>query len=175
MAGTRRLWRRWLHRALVVGGITLGVLLLLVLQFAVPSFFGPMGLFVIGLVDATIYLEFRHHRTVRRELRMRDRNVSGPEHRIKAVRSKRHVGDEFGVTIALLVFVLGLCLEGVGLGAYSSSNGTGFVPLVLGTLLTVAAYSTLLYYGWASGIGCLGWGYVDMRTESELWDTTDDH
>ncbi len=177
MAGTGRHWRRWLHRALVVGGITLGALFLLFLQLAVPSFFGPIGLFVIGLVDATIYLEFHHHRTVQRKLRMRSGNVLGPENRIKAVHYKRHLEIEFRVTIALLVFVLGLCLEGVGLGADASSNGTGFVPLLLGTLLTIAAYSTLLYYGWASGIGYLGWGFVDtaMRTESELWDTTDDH
>lgn len=175
MARSGRLRRRWLHRALVVGGITLGILLLLFLQFAVPYFFGPIGLFVIGLVDATIYLEFRHHRTVRRERRMRGRNVSGPGYGIKAVHYKRHLENDVGVTIALLVFVLGLCIEGVGLGADASSNGTGFVPLLLGTLLTFAAYCTLLYYGWASGIGYLGWGHVDMRTESELWDTTDDH
>lgn len=174
MARSGKVWRRRLHRALVVGGITLGILILLFLQFAVPYWIGALGLVVMGLLDVAIYLEIRHLRTLRRRahtpFRKGDRVAS-----TFVLNDKASLKDAYGVAIAFVVFVVGLCVEGVGLGADASSSGTGLVPLGIGILLATAGYATLMLYGWESGIGALGWGYSDLRTESEMYDTADDH
>ncbi len=174
MARSGKVWRQRLHRALVVAGITLGILILLFLQFAVPYWIGALGLVLMGLVDVAIYLEIRHLRTVRRRAHTRFRKGDRVANTF-VLNDKAPLKDAYAVAIAFVLFVTGLCVEGVGLGADASSSGSGLVPLGVGILLTTAAYVALVFYGWESGIGALGWGYSDMRTESEMYDTTEDH
>lgn len=167
-------FRRGLHRALVVSGITIGILLLLFLQFAIPYWLGPLGLGVVGLLDLAIYLEARHLRTLRRRAHTRYRKGDRAG-TVLVARDKGPAKEALAVAVLFVLFVVGLWIEGVGLGADTSSRGVSLGALIVGMVLTAAAYSVLMLYGWESGIGALGWGYSDMRTESEKYDTTDDH
>lgn len=167
-------FRRRLHRALVVGGITIGILILLFLQFAIPYWIGPLGLVGVGLLDLAVYLEVRHLRTLRRRAHTRYRKGD----RVATVlitRDQAPAKEALAVAVVFVLFVVGLWIEGVGLGADVSSRGAGLAALLVGMVLSAAAYFLLMLYGWESGIGALGWGYSDMRTESEKYDTTEDH
>ncbi len=167
-------FRRRLHRALVVGGITIGILLLLFLQFAIPFWTGPLGLLAVVLLDLAICLELRRLRTLRRRAHTRFRKGD----RVPTVLLNQDQGplkEALAVAVVFVLFVVGLLIEGAGLGTDISSRGAGLGLLVVGIVLTSAAYYVLMLYGWESGIGALGFGYTDMRTESEKYDTTDDH
>ncbi len=74
------------------------------------------------------------------------------------------------VAIALVFFAIGYSLEGAGLGADAWLPGTNVVLLVVGSIMTIAAFLTMRYYGWSY----FAYGYSNYRTESEKFDTTDD-
>lgn len=167
---------RRVQPALVVGGITLGILALFGLQFLIPYYMGPWGLVAVGLMDLAIFLELRHRRTVRRRQRKRGRGPPVPGDRRNVDRGRRPLEDEFVVAIAFVVFVIGYVVEGVGLGADAWSPDMNPILIVVGTVITIAAYVALRgtgwkYYGWGSG----GWRYGAPPSESEQYDTTDDH
>ncbi len=159
MARKRSFGKR-LRAGLVVVGFTLGILLLFFLQFAIPYWIGPVGLVVVGLVDAAIYLELRRRRAKRRRARKSKGAVGG------TVTPRRGpVKDEVVVTIGLIVFVLGFSIEGFALQANAGSLGN-FVLFRVG-----AATMTIACLMWSP----YEWRFVDWRTESEKYDTTDDH
>jgi len=178
-SGMERLDRKHGHRLrplLVVGGMTLGILILFGLQFLLPYILGPWGLVVVGLMDLAIFLELRHRRTVRRLRRERGRSPRIPGDRRSVDHHVHPLEDELLVAIAFVVFVIGYVVEGIGLGADAWSPGVNPVLVVVGTVITVAAYVALrgtgwTYYGWTSG----GWRYGTPPSESEQYDTTDDH
>ena len=159
----RRGFTGQLRAALVVGGITLGILLLLFSHFALPYWIGPAGLVVVGIVDAVIILVVRHRRSVRRRAHAAPWTVGGP--------AAHHAGpnqDEFVVTIALLCFVVGLSISGLTLQSLLDHPGSAidFVLFQVGVVVLVIGDILLWPYEWR---------LYDGRTESEKYDTTDDH
>ncbi len=138
----------------------MAVLLLFFLQFALPYWIGPAGLVLVGLVDAAIFLEFRRRRAKRRRARTSKWAVGG-----SAIRHKGPLKDEFVATVALLVLVVGLSIEGVALQGIHGSL-VHFVLFQVGIALTVVACLMLWPYEWR---------FYDWRSESEKYDTTDDH
>lgn len=157
-----------MRAALVVSGITLGILLLLFLQVALPYLMGSVGLLVVGIVDAVLYLELRHRRAERKRARTGNRVPGGPGDRRSV---KRPFPDEIGVAIALVVFVIGLCVEGVALQPDTGSSRANLFVFVLGITITTVGYVILRAYGWRYGV----WTQYDWTSESEKFDTTEDH
>lgn len=149
-----------LRAGLVVSGLTMAILLLFFLQFAVPYWIGPAGLVLVGLVDAAIYLELRRRRVKRRRARTSKRVVLG-----SATRNKGPLKDEFVATVALLVLVVGLSIEGVALQGKPGSL-VNFVLLQVGAAMTFIA--CLMWWPYE-------WRFYDWRSESDKYDTTDDH
>ncbi len=149
-----------LREGLVVSGLTMAVLLLAFLQLALPYWFGPAGLVLIGLLDAAIYLEFRRRRAKRRRVRASTRAVGR-----SAANHKGPLKDEFVATAALLVLALGLSIEGMAVQGIHGS-----LPYLIlfqgGAALTLIACLMLWPYEWR---------FYDWRAESDKYDTTDDH
>ncbi len=168
MARTRSLGER-VRAALVVGSITLGILLLLALQFVVPYWLGTAGLLVVGLLDAAIYLELRHHRAVRQRARAGHRPSGNLGGRYPAVMTAHPVKDENVATIALLVFIVGLFVQGLGLRIINPA----YPPATTNDLLWWGGYAVVnIAFLMLSPIR---WRRYDLRSESEKYDTTDDH
>lgn len=172
MARTREQVGHRLVPALVLGGLTLGIFLLFVLQFAIPYLLGPVGLVVVVALDAGIFLALRHRKAVRRRLREREMVAMGLSDRRLAARHRRTINDEIVVAIAFVVFVIGFTLQGVGLGADSWSPQANLGLILMGLAITGIAYMVMISYGWR-------WefygGAYDLRSESEKFDTTEDH
>ncbi len=159
--------RRWsvgerLRASLFVGGLTLGILFLVFLQFAIPYWIGPAGLVVVVFVDTAIYLELRHRRAVRRRAHAGKRAVGR-----SATPRKGPLKDEYVVTIGLLVFIVGFSIEGIGLQANPQST-TAFVLFLVGGVITMVAALMWWPYEWK-------YYYSMWTSESETYDTTDDH
>ncbi len=164
MARRRSFWGR-LRAAGVVGGITLGILLLFLLQFAIPYWIGPAGLVVVGFVDAAIYLEARRRRALRKRARTSNRAVGGPVDRHPVTHTKHPLEDEVVATIALIVFVVGFSMEGAVLQAKPGSLMNFVLFQVGAVMMTIAAVMWWPYE----------WRPYDLRSESEKYDTTEDH
>ncbi len=150
--------------ALVVGGITLGILGLLFLQFAIPYWMGPAGLVAVGVVDVALYLELRHRRAMRRRVRGGNPPAGGPVERHRLTQTKRPLREESLAAIGVVIFVLGLALEVIALHD-GSDPAMDFVVLPVGEVMLGIAILTWWPYEWI-----LGW-----KSESENFDTTDDH
>ncbi len=155
-------FRDRLRAAVVVIGITLGILLLFFLQFAIPYWIGPVGLVVLGFVDAAIYLEMRRRRARRRRARVGHLVPRGRVDPSAVARRRRPLGEEFVATIGLLVFVVGISMWGVSL--QGDPTGNVLLSLIGSVLLTIACGIWWPYQ----------WRFYDWRTESEKYDTTDD-
>ncbi len=145
---------------LVVSGLTMAILLLVFLQFAAPYWLGLAGLIFVGFVDAAIYLEFRRRRAKRRRARIRRAAVGS-----LATPQRGHLKDELVATVALLVLVLGLAVEGIAFQGIHESL-PHFILFQVGIALTLVACLMLWPYEWRM---------YDWRSESEKYDTTDDH
>ena len=158
-----------MRAALVVGNITLGIFLLFVLQFAVPYWLGPAGLVVVGLLDAATYLELRRRRAIRLHARAGHRPTGGPVGLRPVAESAHHLKDETVATVALLVFIVGFFIEGLGLRvidpAYPPAT-TNDILWLAGSAVVMIALLMLRPYEWRR---------YDLRSESEKFDTTDDH
>ncbi|HYM41016.1 MAG TPA: hypothetical protein VEY12_12885 [Thermoplasmata archaeon] len=158
-------FRERLRAALVVTGITLGILVLFFLQFALPYWLGPLGLAVAVFVDAAIYGELRHRHNKRRRARMGIRDLGGPADLHAAFHDRRPPKDEYVVTVAFLVFVVGISMEGVALQA-NSWSATYIILNEVGSALMLIA--SLIWWPYS-------WRFYDWRSESEKYDTTEDH
>ena len=154
--------------ALVVSGITVGVLALFGLQFVIPYFLGPLGVLIVVALDAVIYLEFRHRKAMHRRPRMIHRFNPGARGPSLAT-GKRPVHDEVLATLGLFALLIGSYLAGTGLRYETVWNGTEVLVYFVGTAITSITLAGLIYmvYPYPTGLR--------MRTESEAFDTTDDH
>lgn len=156
---------RQLRAALLVVGITLGILLLFFLQFALPYWMGPTGLVLVGFVDAIVYLVLHHRRAARRRARLAQRMVTHAPMGRDVTRDEAPLRDELVIVIALLVFVVGFSIEGAILQVQMWSLTDFLVFLGAGAIMVFAA---LLLWPYE-------WRFYDRRSESDKYDTTDDH
>lgn len=164
----RRSYGGRLRAAGLVGGLTLGILLLIFLQFALPYWMGLTGLIALGFVDAAIYLEVRHRRAVRNRA-SRDNRAVGPPQRLAVTQAKRRFEDETVATVALLLFIVGFFVQGLSLRitnpAYPPAT-TNEILWWVGFAVVTIALLLLAPYRWRP---------YDWNSESEKYDTTEDH
>ena len=158
-----------MRATLVVTGITLGILLLFVLQFAIPYWMGPAGLIVVGVVDAAIFLGMRHRRTLRQRARA-GHQAGGPADRRPAIQPKHRVGDEIVVVVALLVFIIGIYVQGLGLRVINPA----YLPAVTNAVLYWLGYA-VVSIAFLLFLGTYKWGLYSRTPDLETYDTTDDH
>ncbi len=158
-----------MREALVVGGITLGILLLFVLQFVVPYWLGTAGLLVVAFLDAGIYLELRHRRAIRQRARARHRSGGSAEGRNPVARNARVVKDETVATVALLVFIVGFFVQGLGLRI----TNPAYPPSTTNDALWWGGYAVVMIAFLM--LSPFKWHRYDLRSESEKYDTTYDH
>ncbi len=157
----KRTFGERLRAALAVGGITLGILLLFVVQFAIPYWMGLAGLIVVGFLDAAVYLDLRHRRALRRA-RIGVRPPGGPveSHRLAQIERRRR--EESFAAVGVIVLVVGFTLAVIALQP-NSGPLMGFVLFPVGEAMLGIAIFMWWPYEWI-----LGW-------QSEGFDTTDDH
>ncbi len=153
-----------LHMGFVVVGGTLAILALGGAQVAFPWFFGPLGLVAAILIDLDVFLLFLRRRSARQGLLRRGPRYPlvkfGPVDRRYATRQMDALEKEIAATalvtaVILTVFVASLVL-------YTTT--TDF-PVFFAAGLMVLATARLVD----------GLLFTPLPSESELWDTTDDH
>ncbi len=167
MARTRSFGER-IRAALVVSGITLGILLVFALQFVVPYWLGTAGLLVVGLLDAAIYLELRHRRAIRQRAREGHRPSGSLVGRRPAAKTARLMKDETVATVALVVFILGFFVQGLGLRVINPA----YPPTTTNDALWWGGFAVVqvaFLMMWP-----FRWHRYDLRSESEMYHTTDD-
>ncbi len=157
-----------MREALVVGNITLSIFLLFVLQFVVPYWLGPAGLLVVGFLDAAIYLALRNRRAIRQHARAGHR-AGGPLGRRPVAKTAYLVKDETVATVALLVFIVGFFVQGLGLRV----TNPAYPPSTTNDVLWWAGYAVVMIA--LLMLSPYRWRRYDLRSESEKYDTTGDH
>ena len=152
------------HPALVVTGITIGILFLFFVQFAIPYLIGPIGLVVVAFLDLSIYLWLRHRRIARKRPRKYSHVIWGPVDRRYAVKRHDALQKEIAATFVFGAFLLGLYMLGVALRVESLWLSTNIDLYLLGSIMTAIALRF-----------SMGYRYAWIVPESEKFDTTEDH
>lgn len=155
-----------MHPALVVSGITLGILTLFGIQFAIPYFLGPWGLVVVGVLDLLLFLELRRRRSRRTRPRKSGRIVFGTVDRRYVSHAKRPLEAELVATFAFAVFLVAIYALGVGIRFESLAVSPNLDLYIAGSILTTLAW--VILRRWSSTERAL-------ESESEKYDTTEDH
>ncbi len=172
LGGITRPEPRHSHRlriALVVIGITVGILALFALQFLIPYFFGPAGLLIVVGLDLGTYLGVRHRKVRRMDSRNVGRSGRAPADGRSVPHAHGPVQDATLATLALFAFLVGCYLVGTSLRFESAWVSTNLALYFLGTVLTAITLGGLTYmvYPYPTALR--------MRSESEVYDTTEDH
>ncbi len=166
---TRGAPHRWFP-AFLVTGLILGTFAYLVLIAILPFLFGPWALVVAGLVGAEILLA--HHRHLR-HARTGTRIVWGRPAKGSAVRRPRDRTEAYVVgTFLIVVFALVVYSVGTWIRFTTWAPTVDFPWYVVGLVLTRLGIAILFSLGvWIFPFSHMGW----LPSESELFDTTDDH
>ncbi len=152
--------------ALVLGVETLGVLALLVLQVMLPLLFGPGGLAAAALLDLTLFLAYRHRRTVRRTSPRYPQVTWGPVDRRYRTNRKDALGKEIVATFVLVVFLAGLYVAGWIVRIDALYIGPDIALYVFGSAVAMLAAYSLMGFTY---------GRAPWVPRFDLEDTTDDH
>lgn len=158
-------WHR-IPPALVVGGLTLGILMLFVLQFAAPYYGGLWGLVLIVILDLLIILEVRLRKTTPPRPLKKSRIVWGPVDPRYISHVKHPLELEVALTFVVItamvgIYVLGTVFQGVSLGPDFDFNLN-----TVGVVMILMATWVLRGFLIQSAV---------LKSESEKYDTTDDH
>lgn len=153
-----------IHPAVVVAGITLGILLLFSLHFAIPYLLGPLGLVAVVLLDVLIYLWIRRRRLVRKRPWKYSHIVWGPVDRRYVSRAPHQLEAEFAATFLFVAFLLGIYVIGTAIRVESWWIAPDVDLYVFGSIMTSLAFRILLVYR-----------ADPLQSESEKFDTTKDH
>ncbi len=146
----------------VVGG-TLAILALAVGQVALPLVFGPWGLVAAILIDLGVFLYLRHRHAVRQTPRRGPRYprvTFGPVDRRYATRQADALEKEVAATALVTVFVVT-----VFVASFVLYTTTTDFPIFLAAGIMLLATARIMD----------GLLFTPLPSESELWDTTDDH
>lgn len=156
--------------ALFIAAVGLGFVGLLALQVLVPLVLGPAGLLLIVSFDLSLILAFHHAH--RHPARPRYPHVTfGPVDKRYRARRRDAVESDFVATYAVIVFLLLLYAVGVALRVEYLAVDSDFALYLAGGVITTIADLLLAPY-WGQFVP---WGYWALQSESELFDTVEDH
>ena len=156
--------QRRTHPALVVGGITIGILSLLFLQFAIPYFVGPFGLVVVGLLDLTIVISVRNRRLARKRSQRLPVIRWGPVDPRYVLHRRNRLGTEMAASAVLALFIAVVYAVGVAVRVEYWWIARDLTLYAVGSILTSIGIWFTFGFEWGR-----------LPSESELFDTTEDH
>ncbi len=161
--------RPWFPAFLLLA-LILGTFAYLVLIAILPFLFGPWALLLAALIAAEILVAHRRHR---RRARTSSRIVWGLPVKGSAVRRPRDQIEAWVVgTFLLIAFAVVVWSVGAWLRATAFGSTLDLPWYIVGTVLVRLAIAILFGFG-AWGLGArMGPG---VPTQSELFDTTEDH
>lgn len=147
---------------LVLTGFVVAAFVLLLLQIGLPLLLGPGGLLLVVVLDVGLYVSIRRNRI--RRTRPPSRIVWGRVRKEWRVRRRDALETQIAVGFVLGAFLAVVYAVGVAIRIeYWWINPN--IPLyIVGSVITFLAFEVML------GLGPDRW-----QTESERFDTTEDH
>ncbi len=150
----------------MVGGITLGILVLFGVQFLIPYVLGPWGLIVVLVLDLLLFLVLRPGRARRKPSRSVTRITWGPVDRRYVSHDKHPLETEVAATFLFAAFLVVIYAVGVGIRVDSLVLSPNLLLYLVGSLMTTFAWLVLRLWHGANR---------SLESESEKYDTTEDH
>ncbi len=159
-----------LHMALVVVGATFAIMLLAVLQVALPILLGLWGLATVMLLDLAVAVLYHHRRVVHD--RTRQTGVGhppvgfGPADRRYGAGRADASEREITATTLFVALLLCLCVAGKTVEGAALVGGLGWPVYAVGSMMTLLGVVLVASYFYE---------YAPRMWRPGLDDTTDDH